>query len=330
MEVFVIDTAYNSIHLIVLAKGFKGEFSESSTSKELRQDSCRRRETVDPPSVADINTVRYFRCPATVPVSVLKSLVKTKYRIPEALRVELLYGEERLLDSWTLMEVAYIFQWKRESPMELSFQVLVVKKIKRKRLKIVKRKKESNRSRRDPLGNYPRQRNSDSHSQEPPLKIPRLEDTSSVPSSVDEHHPRPPTPPETPDGPADMNSETDPQQEYLSKSEADIKGEESFTSSPKCMSIRIEQKKSSFDFSEKSKPTIEEGSLKEENCDSINTTEEQSSEVANTDDFFTDKETHETKILANSMEKSDNSNIHSPRGRGRGRRRRGRGGGRRR
>jgi len=57
--------------------------------------------------------VRYFRCPSTVPVSVLKQLVANKYNVPEALRIELLYGDNRLLDTWTLMEIAYIFTWTR-------------------------------------------------------------------------------------------------------------------------------------------------------------------------------------------------------------------------
>lgn len=33
------------------------------------------------------SVVRYFRCPATVPVAVLKTLVKKKYGVPDPLRV---------------------------------------------------------------------------------------------------------------------------------------------------------------------------------------------------------------------------------------------------
>ena len=33
--------------------------------------------------------VRYFRCPATAPVSVIKILVRNKYNVPEQLKVRL-------------------------------------------------------------------------------------------------------------------------------------------------------------------------------------------------------------------------------------------------
>lgn len=58
---------------------------------------------------------RYLRCPAAVTVFHLQKLIRAKYGLSDAHRVDILYKEESLCNSYTLMDVMYIYHWRRVS-----------------------------------------------------------------------------------------------------------------------------------------------------------------------------------------------------------------------
>ncbi|XP_011163365.1 uncharacterized threonine-rich GPI-anchored glycoprotein PJ4664.02 [Solenopsis invicta] len=66
---------------------------------------------------------RYFRCPAAVTVFHLQKLIRAKYDLGDANKIDILYGEKPLHSSYTLMDVMYIHHWKRKVPLHLSYRI---------------------------------------------------------------------------------------------------------------------------------------------------------------------------------------------------------------
>lgn len=56
---------------------------------------------------------RYFRCPAAVTIFHLQKLIRAKYGLSDTNKVDIMYEEEPLCSSYTLMDVMYIFHWRR-------------------------------------------------------------------------------------------------------------------------------------------------------------------------------------------------------------------------
>lgn len=56
---------------------------------------------------------RYFRCPAAVTIFHLQKLIRAKYGLGDANKVDIMYEEEPLCGSYTLMDVMYIYHWRR-------------------------------------------------------------------------------------------------------------------------------------------------------------------------------------------------------------------------
>ncbi|XP_015597566.1 flocculation protein FLO11 [Cephus cinctus] len=66
---------------------------------------------------------RYLRCPAAVTVFHLQKLIRAKYGLTDAHRVDVMYKEEPLCGSYTLMDVMYIYHWRRKVPLHLSYRI---------------------------------------------------------------------------------------------------------------------------------------------------------------------------------------------------------------
>lgn len=66
---------------------------------------------------------RYFRCPAAVTVFHLQKLIRAKYGLSDANRVDIMYKEEPLCSSYTLMDIMYIYHWRRKVPLHLSYRI---------------------------------------------------------------------------------------------------------------------------------------------------------------------------------------------------------------
>ncbi|XP_001601096.1 polycomb group protein Psc [Nasonia vitripennis] len=66
---------------------------------------------------------RYLRCPAAVTVFHLQKLIRAKYGLSEAHRVDIMYKEAPLCATYTLMDIMYIYHWRRKVPLHLSYRI---------------------------------------------------------------------------------------------------------------------------------------------------------------------------------------------------------------
>ncbi|XP_025093894.1 mucin-5AC-like isoform X2 [Pomacea canaliculata] len=64
---------------------------------------------------------RFLLCPASLRVGHLKKFVRLKYSLPECYTIDLFYSDEPLDDEYSLMDVAYIYSWRRESVLTLYY-----------------------------------------------------------------------------------------------------------------------------------------------------------------------------------------------------------------
>ncbi|KAJ8345412.1 hypothetical protein SKAU_G00296050 [Synaphobranchus kaupii] len=79
------------------------------------------------------NSKRFLRCPAAMTVLHLAKFLRSKMDIPNNYRIEVLYEGEPLKDYYTLIDIAYIYTWRRQNgPLPLRYCVQPP----RKRLKL--------------------------------------------------------------------------------------------------------------------------------------------------------------------------------------------------
>uniref|UniRef100_A0A8D8X2T6 Polycomb group protein Psc n=1 Tax=Cacopsylla melanoneura TaxID=428564 RepID=A0A8D8X2T6_9HEMI len=67
----------------------------------------------------------YLNCPAAMPLYLLKRFVRDKFGAGDNDKVELIYRRESLPDYYSLMDVAYIYPWNRNEPMQFFFRIYV-------------------------------------------------------------------------------------------------------------------------------------------------------------------------------------------------------------
>ncbi|CAI6362143.1 unnamed protein product [Macrosiphum euphorbiae] len=67
---------------------------------------------------------KFLKCPAAVTVEHLKKFIILKYNLTEQHQVDIFHASENLSDDLSLIDIAYCFEWKQTSPMELCFQIL--------------------------------------------------------------------------------------------------------------------------------------------------------------------------------------------------------------
>lgn len=56
---------------------------------------------------------RYLRCPAAVSIAHLQKLIRAKYDLNESHRIDILHNQDTLNAYLTLMDIAYIYLWRR-------------------------------------------------------------------------------------------------------------------------------------------------------------------------------------------------------------------------
>ncbi|XP_039309231.1 probable serine/threonine-protein kinase ndrD isoform X2 [Solenopsis invicta] len=70
------------------------------------------------------NSRRYLQCPALVTVAHLKKFIAMKYSVDlTRYTIEICHRRATLPENWTLMDVAYIYAWKRIAPMRFFYRV---------------------------------------------------------------------------------------------------------------------------------------------------------------------------------------------------------------
>ncbi|XP_071584912.1 polycomb group RING finger protein 2 isoform X2 [Heliangelus exortis] len=72
----------------------------------------------------DKNGVRFLRCPAAMTVMHLAKFLRNKMDVPSKYKVEVLYEDEPLKEYYTLMDITYIYPWRRTGPLPLKYRVL--------------------------------------------------------------------------------------------------------------------------------------------------------------------------------------------------------------
>ncbi|KAF6208158.1 hypothetical protein GE061_016609 [Apolygus lucorum] len=84
---------------------------------------------------------RYLQCPAAVTMSHLQKFLRMKYGFSHEVKVDIIYDSEVLTDEFSLMDVAYTFNWKRTAPMRFKFRLLQKSEVPPKSYGIEKTKK---------------------------------------------------------------------------------------------------------------------------------------------------------------------------------------------
>lgn len=74
-------------------------------------------------SKEEVNNKRYLQCPAAMTVMHLRKFLRSKMDIPCTFQVEVMYEDEPLKDYYTLMDIAYIYTWRRNGPLPLKYRV---------------------------------------------------------------------------------------------------------------------------------------------------------------------------------------------------------------
>ncbi|XP_038134901.1 polycomb group RING finger protein 2-like [Cyprinodon tularosa] len=77
------------------------------------------------------NGKRFLQCPAAMSITHLAKFLRSKMDIPNNYRVEVLYGDEPLKDYYTLMDIAYFYEWRRTGPIPLQYLVKPARKRRR-------------------------------------------------------------------------------------------------------------------------------------------------------------------------------------------------------
>ncbi|XP_063697971.1 polycomb group protein Psc [Culicoides brevitarsis] len=95
--------------------------------KEALSLSLEFADIEDLPKKSELKKPIYLQCPAIFQVSHLKKFVLSKFGIDgNLLSVELMYKVKTIVlpDHYTLMDIAYIYTWKRDAPMRFYFRVI--------------------------------------------------------------------------------------------------------------------------------------------------------------------------------------------------------------
>uniref|UniRef100_A0A8C5T385 RING-type domain-containing protein n=1 Tax=Malurus cyaneus samueli TaxID=2593467 RepID=A0A8C5T385_9PASS len=98
-------------------KGTLAEDEIVSLSIEFHAVSRGSKGTRGPPNPLeeweDSPGLRFLRCPAAMTVMHLAKFLRNKMDVPSKYKVEVLYEDEPLKEYYTLMDIAYIYPWRR-------------------------------------------------------------------------------------------------------------------------------------------------------------------------------------------------------------------------
>lgn len=74
-------------------------------------------------NAAEHGQVRFFRCVSAVTVRILKKLLRNKFDLRYHHEVQLFYKHDHLLDEYSILDLAYIYSWKRNVPLSLYYKI---------------------------------------------------------------------------------------------------------------------------------------------------------------------------------------------------------------
>ncbi|XP_067234190.1 polycomb complex protein BMI-1-A isoform X2 [Chanodichthys erythropterus] len=94
-----------------------------SLSIEFFDQRAQQQGCTDVRQNEEVNNKRYLQCPAAMTVMHLRKFLRSKMDIPPAFQIEVMYEDEPLKDYYTLMDIAYIYTWRRNGPLPLKYRV---------------------------------------------------------------------------------------------------------------------------------------------------------------------------------------------------------------
>ncbi|KAJ8375065.1 hypothetical protein SKAU_G00056450 [Synaphobranchus kaupii] len=90
-------------------------FDQNKVEKQGSMDEKKSKE--------EVNNKRYLQCPAAMSVMHLRKFLRSKMDVPSTFQIEVMYEDEPLKDYYTLMDIAYIYTWRRNGPLPLKYRV---------------------------------------------------------------------------------------------------------------------------------------------------------------------------------------------------------------
>ncbi|XP_016339284.1 polycomb complex protein BMI-1-A isoform X1 [Sinocyclocheilus anshuiensis] len=94
-----------------------------SLSIEFFDQRAQQQGSTDERQKEEVNNKRYLQCPAAMTVMHLRKFLRSKMDIPPTFQIEVMYEDEPLKDYYTLMDIAYIYTWRRNGPLPLKYRV---------------------------------------------------------------------------------------------------------------------------------------------------------------------------------------------------------------
>ncbi|XP_050675504.1 polycomb group protein Psc-like [Leptidea sinapis] len=149
---------------------FSLEYSDVTDTDSISSKSSDSNEAQSTPTT----NRRYLQCPAVVNISHLKKFLSMKFDIESSqFAIDILYKRVPLPDYYTLMDIAYIYNWKRNEPMRFFYQIIDYVAIRNRLF-------DNNRKSSTPLEKKPISVTEQPHSNSP---VPHCNDQSSETSS---------------------------------------------------------------------------------------------------------------------------------------------------
>ncbi|XP_014255782.1 polycomb group protein Psc-like [Cimex lectularius] len=99
------------------------EFYDEELEREEWSNNNNNSPKPNPEKEVARGTKRYLQCPAGFKMAHLKKFIRQKYGLPPNCNVEIMYRRESLPDTYSLMDIAYIYTWKRNGPMRFYYRM---------------------------------------------------------------------------------------------------------------------------------------------------------------------------------------------------------------
>ena len=90
---------------------------------------------------------RYLECPGSVKVQSLKKFISQKYGLSDEFVVDVIYKNDLIPEDYTLVDIAYAYNWRRDVPMQFFYRIFKKTKV------LLKRRKRKIKSAESLLGN---------------------------------------------------------------------------------------------------------------------------------------------------------------------------------
>lgn len=119
---------YNEDEKISLALELYSECFPEKEEKEFKEDENKQTD----PDKLKRKDVRYLQCPAGITVGLLKKFIRIKFDLPPSHKIDMYHSDDVLKESFTLMDIAYIYTWRRKAPLRLVYTIYELCNRKRK------------------------------------------------------------------------------------------------------------------------------------------------------------------------------------------------------